>query len=205
MSNERKTHWEKIYAEKSPQQVSWTQSEPSTSLELIKAAQLPLDAPIIDVGGGESHLVDHLLQLGYSDISVLDISKNALERCQDRLGKAADKVEWIVADITQFQPTRSYALWHDRAVFHFLTHKEDRATYKRLVSNYLSHSLILSTFSLNGPLKCSGLPIQQYDAASLASLFAPQLELVHHQEEIHQTPFNTTQAFIYSHFNRKRS
>ena len=205
MSSERKTHWEKIYAEKSPQQVSWTQSEPSTSLELIKAAQLPLDAPIIDVGGGESHLVDHLLQLGYSDISVLDISKNALERCQHRLGKAADKVEWIVADITQFQPTRSYALWHDRAVFHFLTQKEDIAVYKRLVSNYVSHSLILSTFSLSGPIKCSGLPIQQYDAASLASLFAPQLELVHHQEEIHQTPFNTTQAFIYTHFNRKRS
>ena len=205
MSNERKAHWEKMYTEKSPQQVSWTQSEPIPSIDFVNTTQLPLDAPIIDVGGGESHLVDHLLNLGYSDLTVLDISENALLRTQQRLGKDADKIKWIVSDITQFQPSRTYALWHDRAVFHFLTHREDIVAYKHLVSNYLSHSLILSTFSLNGPLKCSGLPIQQYDATSLASLFAPQLELVHHQEEIHHTPFNTTQAFIYTHFTSKRS
>lgn len=203
MNNERKNHWEKIYAEKSPAQVSWTQKEPSTSIDFVKTTSLPMDAPIIDVGGGESHLVDRLIELGYSDITVLDISKNALERCQQRLGKKAEKVEWIVADITQFQPSRSYALWHDRAVFHFLTHENDIKTYKYLVRNYLDHSLILSTFSLKGPLKCSGLPIQQYDSAGLASLFAPQFELVHHQEEIHHTPFNTTQAFIYTHFKSK--
>ena len=203
MNNERKNHWEKIYAEKSPAQVSWTQKEPSTSIDFVKTTSLPMDAPIIDVGGGESHLVDRLIELGYSDITVLDISKNALERCQQRLGKKAEKVEWIVADITQFQPSRSYALWHDRAVFHFLTHENDIKTYKNLVRNYLDHSLILSTFSLKGPLKCSGLPIQQYDSAGLASLFAPQFELVHHQEEIHHTPFNTTQAFIYTHFKSK--
>ena len=203
MNNERKNHWEKIYAEKSPAQVSWTQKEPSTSIDFVKTTSLPMDAPIIDVGGGESHLVDRLIELGYSDITVLDISKNALERCQQRLGKKAEKVEWIVADITQFQPSRSYALWHDRAVFHFLTHENDIKTYKKLVRNYLDHSLILSTFSLKGPLKCSGLPIQQYDSAGLASLFAPQFELVHHQEEIHHTPFNTTQAFIYTHFKSK--
>lgn len=184
MNNERKNHWEKIYAEKSPAQVSWTQKEPSTSIDFVKTTSLPMDAPIIDVGGGESHLVDRLIELGYSDITVLDISKNALERCQQRLGKKAEKVEWIVADITQFQPSRSYALWHDRAVFHFLTHENDIKTYKKLVRNYLDHSLILSTFSLKGPLKCSGLPIQQYDSAGLASLFAPQFELVHHQEEV---------------------
>ena len=203
MNNERKNHWEKIYAEKSPAQVSWTQKEPSTSIDFVKTTSLPMDAPIIDVGGGESHLVDRLIELGYSDITVLDISKNALERCQQRLGKKAEKVEWIVADITQFQPSRSYALWHDRAVFHFLTQKKEIEAYKRLVTNYLNHSLILSTFSLKGPLKCSGLPIQQYDSARLASLFAPQFELVHHQEEIHHTPFNTTQAFIYTHFKSK--
>lgn len=203
MNNERKNHWEKIYAEKSPAQVSWTQKEPSTSIDFVKTTSLPMDAPIIDVGGGESHLVDRLIELGYSDITVLDISKNALERCQLRLGKKAEKVEWIVADITQFQPTRSYALWHDRAVFHFLTQKKEIEAYKRLVTNYLNHSLILSTFSLKGPLKCSGLPIQQYDSARLASLFAPQFELVHHQEEIHHTPFSTTQAFIYTHFKSK--
>lgn len=203
MNNERKNHWEKIYAEKSPAQVSWTQKEPSTSIDFVKTTSLPMDAPIIDVGGGESHLVDRLIELGYSDITVLDISKNALERCQQRLGKKAEKVEWIVADITQFQPSRSYALWHDRAVFHFLTHENDIKTYKKLVRNYLDHSLILSAFSLKGPLKCSGLPIQQYDSAGLASLFAPQFELVHHQEEIHHTPFNTTQAFIYTHFKSK--
>ena len=203
MNNERKNHWEKIYAEKSPAQVSWTQKEPSTSIDFVKTTSLPMDAPIIDVGGGESHLVDRLIELGYSDITVLDISKNALERCQQRLGKKAEKVEWIVADITQFQPSRSYALWHDRAVFHFLTQKKEIEAYKRLVTNYLNHSLILSTFSLKGPLKCSGLPIQQYDSARLASLFAPQFELVHHQEEIHHTPFSTTQAFIYTHFKSK--
>ena len=205
MSNERKAHWEKMYTEKSPQQVSWTQSEPTTSIDFVNTTQLPLNAPIIDVGGGESHLVDHLLNLGYSDLTVLDISENALLRTQQRLGKDADKIKWIVSDITQFQPRRTYSLWHDRAVFHFLTQKEDIEAYKRLVANHLSHSLILSTFSHQGPLKCSGLPIQQYDAASLASLFAPELELVHHQEEIHHTPFNTTQAFIYTHFTRKRS
>ena len=203
MNNERKNHWEKIYAEKSPAQVSWTQKEPSTSIDFVNTTSLPMDAPIIDVGGGESHLVDRLIELGYSDITVLDISKNALERCQQRLGKKAEKVEWIVADITQFQPTRSYALWHDRAVFHFLTQKKEIEAYKRLVTNYLNHSLILSTFSLKGPLKCSGLPIQQYDSARLAALFAPQFELVHHQEEIHHTPFSTTQAFIYTHFKSK--
>lgn len=203
MNKERKNHWEKIYAEKSPAQMSWSQKEPSTSIDFVKTTSLPMDAPIIDVGGGESHLVDRLIELGYSDITVLDISKNALERCQQRLGKKAEKVEWIVADITQFQPSRSYALWHDRAVFHFLTHENDIKTYKKLVRNYLDHSLILSTFSLKGPLKCSGLPIQQYDSAGLASLFAPQFELVHHQEEIHHTPFNTTQAFIYTHFKSK--
>ena len=203
MNNERKNHWEKIYAEKSPAQVSWTQKEPSTSIDFVNTTSLPMDAPIIDVGGGESHLVDRLIELGYSDITVLDISKNALERCQQRLGKKAEKVEWIVADITQFQPSRSYALWHDRAVFHFLTQKKEIEAYKRLVTNYLDHSLILSTFSLKGPLKCSGLPIQQYDSARLASLFAPQFELVHHQEEIHHTPFSTTQAFIYTHFKSK--
>ena len=203
MSNERKNHWETIYTEKSPEQVSWTQSTPTTSLNLINATKLPLDAPIIDVGGGESMLVDHILDHGYKDITVLDISGNALSRCQKRLGARAKKVHWIEADITSFHPQRNYALWHDRAVFHFLTTEEDRAAYKMLVSNHVSHALVLSTFSLDGPLKCSGLPICQYNAEGLQALFAPHFELVQSHEELHQTPFNTTQAFVYTQFKGK--
>ena len=144
MSNERKTNRETIYTEKSPAQVSWTQSTPTTSLNLINATKLPPDAPIIDVGGGESMLVDHLLDYGYKDITVLDISGNALSRCQKRLGARAKNVHWIETDITSFHPQRNYALWHDdRAVFHFLT-TEDKAAYKKLVSNHVSRALVLT-------------------------------------------------------------
>ena len=203
MSNERKKHWETIYTEKSPAQVSWTQSTPTASLNLINATKLPLDAPIIDVGGGESMLVDHLLDHGYKDITVLDISGNALSRCQKRLGARAKNVHWIEADITAFHPQRNYALWHDRAVFHFLTTEEDKAAYKKLVSNQVSRALVLSTFSLDGPLKCSGLPICKYNAEGLQALFAPHFELVQSHEELHHTPFNTTQAFVYTQFKVK--
>ena len=132
--DQRKSHWENIYTHKSPEEVSWTQGKPVLSLSWIASLALPKDAPIIDIGGGESHLVDYLLTLGYTDLSVLDISKAALQNSQARLGDNAAKVKWIEADITTFQAERSYALWHDRAVFHFLTQKRDIETYTRLVS-----------------------------------------------------------------------
>ena len=183
--------------------MSWTQSVPQTSLDLIEHSKLPKNAAIIDIGGGESHLVDHLLMLGYIDVSVLDISKNAIERSKQRLGSKADHVQWIEADIRSFKPTRAYSLWHDRAVFHFLTHEHEIAHYKQLIGGYVNHTLIMSTFSLSGPLKCSGLPIKQYSAELLQDQFTPHVELLEAVEEKHHTPFGTTQDFICTRFKIK--
>ncbi len=202
--NERKQHWENIYTHKSPQEVSWTQGKPSLSLNWIKDLNLPKDAPIIDVGGGESHLVDHLLDLGFTDITVLDISKAALHRSQKRLGEKATSVQWIEADITTFQPSRTYALWHDRAVFHFLTKENEIAYYKELAHHKVRDYLLLGTFSKKGPLKCSGLPITQYDKYTLSTVFNKAFHLMQDQEEVHTTPFNTTQAFLYALFKKNR-
>lgn len=200
--NERKQHWEHIYTHKSPQEVSWTQGKPSLSLNWIKDLNLPKDAPIIDVGGGESHLVDHLLDLGFTDITVLDISKAALHRSQKRLGDKATTVQWIEADITTFQPTRSYALWHDRAVFHFLTKENEIAYYRELAQDKVSDYLLLGTFSKKGPLKCSGLPITQYDIDALSACFKKCFDVQQQKEELHTTPFDTTQAFLYALFKK---
>ena len=201
-SIERKKHWEAIYTKKKPEEVSWTQEKPSLSLSIIQALELPKDAPIIDVGGGESHLVDHLLALGYTDISVLDVSAEALARSKQRLGEQSKKIEWIVADITAFQPKRDYAFWHDRAVFHFLTEDKDIQFYAEMVRNCVKDHLLISTFSLDGPLKCSGLPISQYSEQSLAKIVSPSFNLIKSEEEIHITPFKTIQAFLYCLFQR---
>ncbi len=199
---ERKKHWEAIYTQKKPEEVSWTQGKPSLSLSIIQSLELPKDAPIIDVGGGESHLVDHLLALGYTDISVLDVSAEALARSKQRLGDQSKKIEWIVADIITFQPKRNYAFWHDRAVFHFLTEEKDIQFYAKMVNNCVKDHLLISTFSLDGPLKCSGLPITQYSEQSLAKIVTPSFSLVKAEEEIHITPFKTSQAFLYCLFQR---
>ena len=203
--DQRKSHWENIYTHKSPEEVSWTQGKPVLSLSWIESLALPKDAPIIDIGGGESHLVDYLLALGYTDLSVLDISKAALQKSQARLGDNAAKVKWIEADITNFQAERSYALWHDRAVFHFLTQKEDIETYNRLVSTAVNQYMLMSTFSKDGPLKCSGLPITQYDTNDLAANFIKDFQLLEQETEVHITPFDTTQAFIYGLFQKRIS
>ena len=200
--NSKQTHWENIYTHKSPQEVSWTQKKPALSLSWIESLHLPKDAPIIDVGGGESHLVDYLIDMGYSDLSVLDISQAALNRSQERLGSKANSVQWIQADITTFQPKKKYSLWHDRAVFHFLTQKEDIETYANTVSTAVDQYLLMSTFSKEGPLKCSGLPITQYDAESISANFSAAFELTQQDREVHTTPFDTTQAFIYALFKK---
>ena len=202
-ANERKKHWGTIYTKKSPQEVSWTQYKPSLSLSIIASLALPKNSPIIDVGGGESLLVDHLLALGYTDISVLDISAEALARSKERLGSKADEVKWIVADITQFKPKRPYTLWHDRAVFHFLTEQKDIQYYVNTVRESVNEHLLLSTFSLDGPLKCSGLPIKQYSVQFLTDIVSSSFDLVKFEEEVHTTPFKTTQAFLYCLFNRR--
>ena len=203
--DQRKSHWENIYTHKSPEEVSWTQGKPVLSLSWIESLALPKDAPIIDIGGGESHLVDYLLALGYTDLSVLDISKAALQKSQARLGDNAAKVKWIEADITTFKAERTYALWHDRAVFHFLTQKRDIETYNRLVSTAVNQYMLMSTFSKDGPLKCSGLPITQYDAYDLAANFTKDFQLLQQETEVHTTPFDTTQAFFYALFQKRNS
>ena len=200
--NSKQSHWENIYIHKSPQEVSWTQGKPHLSLSWIESVALPKNAPIIDVGGGESHLVDYLIDMGHSDLTVLDISQAALKRAQDRLGPKARLVQWIQADITTFQPKKKYALWHDRAVFHFLTQKEDIKTYTDMVSAAVDQYLLMSTFSKEGPLKCSGLPITQYDAQSISGNFSEAFELIKKDHEMHTTPFNSKQAFIYALFKK---
>jgi hypothetical protein len=200
--NSKQTHWENIYTHKYPQEVSWTQKKPALSLSWIESLHLPKDAAIIDVGGGESHLVDYLIDMGYCDLTVLDISQAALNRSQERLGLKANSVQWIQADITTFQPKKKYALWHDRAVFHFLTQKEDIETYTNTVSTAVDQYLLMSTFSKDGPLKCSGLPITQYNIESISANFSFSFELIQQAREIHTTPFDTTQAFIYALFKK---
>ena len=203
--NQKKSHWENIYTHKSPEEVSWTQKKPVLSLQWIESLALPKNAAIIDIGGGESHLVDHLLALGYSNLTVLDIAQAALNKSQKRLGSKASLVEWIQADITSFKPQKKYSLWHDRAVFHFLTKADDIMTYAETVATSVDQYLLMSTFSKQGPLKCSGLPITQYDAKSIAAHFTNDFKLLQQEHETHTTPFDTTQAFIYTLFKKKDS
>jgi SAM-dependent methyltransferase len=197
-----KKHWETVYETKDPHEVSWTQEKPTMSLHLIDILNLAKDASIIDIGGGDSKLVDFLLAAGYLNISVLDISENALQKAQKRLGDKADLVTWIVADITQFVPTQQYDLWHDRAVFHFLTKDEDVQTYQKLLQGYAHSSVVIGTFSEDGPLKCSGLSIRQYNEESLTVVMQPIFEKVKITKEEHTTPFNTQQNFIFGLFRR---
>ena len=200
MSN--KTHWENIYDTKLPNEVSWTQEKPETSLQLIANCKLPKTAKIIDIGGGDSNLVDHLLEQGFENITVLDISEKAIERAKLRLGKASEKVKWIVSDITEFHPNESYDVWHDRATFHFLTETEQIEKYKKLIQGYANNQLIMATFSNNGPLKCSGLEIKQYAIEDLVSLFCNEFKIIDSFYQDHQTPFYTMQNFVFCSFKK---
>lgn len=202
MENTLKAHWEKVYETKSPQEVSWTQEIPQISLDFVEAFHLQKDARIIDIGGGDSLLVDHLLDLGYTGISVLDISAHAIERAKRRLGERATLVHWIESDINDFQPNGSYDLWHDRAAFHFLTLPKDIQRYAKLLSSH-AKNMVIGTFSTDGPLKCSGLEISQYNEESLTQLFQVEgFELLETKREDHQTPFGTTQNFVFASFRK---
>ena len=197
-----KSHWEKIYKEKSPQEVSWTQEIPSTSITFFNEFNLNKTSPIIDVGGGESKFVDYLIDKGYQDVSVLDISENAINRAQDRLGEKAKNVNWIISDINDFIPHKKYALWHDRAVFHFLTSKNEIKRYtKNVMLN--TENFIVGTFSTSGPEKCSGLKITQYDESLLQKLFEENMIIKKVEYINHVTPFETTQNFIFCSFSSK--
>ena len=204
-NQERKKHWENIYQTKQLNEVSWFQPVPQTSLNLISKYVKSKDAAIIDIGGGDSFLVDHLLELGYTNISVLDISEAAIERAKIRLGENANKVSWIVSDISKFEPTEKYDFWHDRAAFHFLTDKEDINRYISTVNKAITTNGILTigTFSESGPKKCSGIEITQYTEESLANLFPNEFEKIESFYVDHPTPFDTVQNFVFGVFRKK--
>jgi SAM-dependent methyltransferase len=196
-------HWETIYRTKSPDRVSWFRPHLETSLALIERAAHRRSAPIIDVGGGASTLIDDLIQRGYRNLTILDISQAALAAAQSRLGSAASLVRWIRADITRAEfPQHSFDVWHDRAVFHFLTAAEDRLAYVRALTPAVSPGahVIISTFGPEGPIRCSGLDVRRYDADSLQNELGAQFHLIESSTELHETPFGTTQQFLYCHF-----
>jgi len=199
---DRKAHWQNIYKDNSPLDVSWYQKEPGLSLELIRSAQLGSDEAIIDVGGGASVLVDHLYNEGFNKLAVLDISNNALASAKKRLGDSAKNIEWFEADITQFDAPHQFSLWHDRAVFHFLTDRSDRKEYLRVLKNTLIEGghLIIAAFAIGGPEKCSGLPVVQYDADKLLLELGEDFELLQENSEVHITPSGKVQNFRYFHF-----
>lgn len=205
MSDPVTEHWKQLYQTKAPNQVSWYQGVPERSLELIHATGVGPTAPILDVGGGASLLVDHLLLEGYQDISVLDLAAEALAAAQLRVGARAERVHWIVADITAFQPERRYALWHDRAVFHFLIDPVRREAYLNVLRRALDPEghLILATFGPDGPPKCSGLDVQRYSAAELSATLGPEFRLAESLTEEHVTPGGTRQQFLYGRWQRE--
>lgn len=199
---DQKNHWETVYNTKSPNEVSWTQDVPQTSLDFIHSFNLPKTARIIDIGGGDSKLVDFLLQEGFENITVLDISEKALERAKERLGTKASKVKWIVSDITEFTPAEHYDVWHDRATFHFLTTNEQITKYLETARSAVDSYLTIGTFSDNGPTKCSGLEIKQYNEAQLQTQLAQGFQKIRCITEDHTTPFNTKQNFLFCSFKR---
>lgn len=194
-----KTHWEQVYREKSAQEVSWYQPQPALSLQLIAATGIAAEAAVIDVGGGASTLVDGLLDAGHTDLTVLDIAASALQVAQARLGPRAAQVKWLESDITTFQPQRRYALWHDRAVFHFLTQTEDRARYVSALQQGLAPDghLLIAAFAVGGPSRCSGLEIVQYDVEKMSATLGEAFVLQSTAQEDHLTPAGKQQAFNY--------
>ena len=201
---ERRGHWEGVYASRGPSEVSWYQARPAVSLDLIAATGAGPDAGIIDVGGGASTLVDHLLDAGYRNLAVLDVAAGALAACRARLGARAEAVEWIVADVTAWEPERTCDVWHDRAVFHFLTEAADRRAYVTTLRKALAGRghLIVATFAPDGPPRCSGLPVVRYDAASLGAELGEGFRLVETRREEHVTPAGTVQPFLYQRYVR---
>lgn len=197
-------HWNTIYSTKQPDEVSWTQDVPETSLEFIHSFHLPKSARIIDIGGGDSKLVDFLLAEGFKNITVLDISESALERAKKRLGANAGKVQWIVSDITEFTPGETYDVWHDRAAFHFLTTEPQIKKYLSIAKQAVDDEgfVTIGTFSPDGPKKCSGLEIKQYSEDTLTEELQNGFKKIRCITEDHVTPFHTTQNFLFCSFKR---
>jgi SAM-dependent methyltransferase len=192
-------HWRKVYQARSAPELSWYQPVPERSIELILATGIPRTAPILDVGGGASTLVDHLLGEGFTDLTILDLAPLALAAAKTRLGPATEQVQWITADITEFRPARRYALWHDRAVFHFLVGAARRQRYLDVLKGTLAPGghLVLGTFGPQGPTQCSGLEVQRYSVEELGAVLGPGLHLVRSNVEDHITPSGSRQQFLY--------
>jgi SAM-dependent methyltransferase len=202
---EYQEHWENVYETKQPWEVSWTQEKPEISLRFIYSFQLPRSAPIIDVGGGDSRLANHLLQEGFKDIAVLDISARAIERAKSRLGRQAENIRWIVSDITGFRPEKTYTLWHDRATFNFLITEKQISDYLEIASGAVDQEVFVTrgTFSDMGPDKCSGLSVKKYDEKTLTNQLSESFEKIRCIKEDHIAPFNTKQNFLFCSFRRK--
>jgi SAM-dependent methyltransferase len=205
MSDEnRRAHWENVYTTKGEKEVSWFQEDPAPSLELIGLARPAPQSAIVDIGGGASRLVDHLLARGFLRVTVLDISEASLEVARARLGDRAGVVQWIAADVTRWSPTQSFDIWHDRAAFHFLIDPADRAAYIARMKQAVPPGghVIIGTFAADGPEKCSGLPVSRYDAAGLTDQLGEGFELLAARRHDHTTPWNTEQRFQFCVFRR---
>lgn len=204
---DRKQHWERIYQTKDIKEVSWYQQRPETSLDFFKQFNVPTHAKIIDIGGGDSFLVDHLLELGYEDITVLDISAAAIDKAKKRLGPKAKNVRWVVADAANFKPTERYDFWHDRAAFHFLTDDEDISKYLETAQQNLNPTgvMVIGTFSEQGPKKCSGIEIRQYSEETMTDRLNKFFEKIKCITIDHKTPLDTIQNFVFCSFRKVQS
>jgi ubiquinone/menaquinone biosynthesis C-methylase UbiE len=202
--NKKKEHWESIYANKDDHQVSWYQDVPKTSLRLINELQLSLESSIIDIGGGNSNFTIELQKIGYKNLSVLDISGLALMRTKEKMGDAANTVNWVEADVLDLDELNKYDVIHDRATFHFLTNEDEIKQYVDIVSGAIIKGghLVISTFSLTGPEKCSKLQVSQYSSFTLANLFNENFKMISSFNEIHTSPYDTSQDFIFCVFTK---
>lgn len=204
MSYDRKSHWEEVYTKKTPKEVSWYQIEPAITLNLIRSTGIDHASKIIDVGGGASVLVDKLLDQGFQNLTVLDISSKSLNYARERLGELAGQVSWIEADVTEFDPPQQYDLWHDRAVFHFLTDPADRKKYVDIMGKALKDGghLIMAAFAIDGPTRCSGLDVERYDSRKLKSELGANFKLIKNIDAEHVTPGQAKQKFTYCYFKK---
>ncbi|MBZ4192011.1 class I SAM-dependent methyltransferase [Niabella beijingensis] len=200
----RKEHWESIYNTKQSDEVSWYEATPVASLDFIRRFNIPVTARIIDIGGGDSFFADHLLELGYRDITVLDISAAAIERTKKRLGQKAEMIQWIVADAAHFQPASRYDFWHDRAAFHFLTKEEDISGYLNAAQKGIAPNgiLVIGTFATDGPRKCSGIEVKRYSARSMTNRLKSFFRKITCITTDHHTPFHTLQRFVFCSFRK---
>jgi trans-aconitate methyltransferase len=208
MSNgQRHAHWENVYQTRAEREVSWFQQSPEISLDLIRATGAGVDSSIIDIGGGASRLVDAIVDEGFAAITVLDLSEKALATAKARLGTRGAGVEWIAADVTTWEPTQTYDVWHDRAAFHFLTEPKDRAAYVGRILRAVrpGGDVIIGTFAPDGPERCSGLPVVRHDAAALAKVLGPSFGLIESRNHAHRTPAGAIQHFQFSRFRRLRA